>query len=144
MFQVKASFSGKAHGAICLMSENRLPIVRIAHWDGQKITVGATFDKFEEQTVVEGYNRIENEEKGGVGKPAEAATPVQQVEQPAANTATAEPEETKGIQAYIPMSLYERLVMRKLKTKEPLGSMFQQAMQLWIDVQEGKLTVQKV
>ena len=67
-----------------------------------------------EQNVVEGYNRIESEEKGGVG------------------------------QAYIPMSLYERLVMRKLKTKEPLGSMFQQAMQLWIDVQEGKLTVQKV
>ena len=96
-----------------------------------------------EQNVVEGYNRIENEEKGGVGKP-EAAAPVQQVEQPAANAAvTAEPEETKGIQAYIPMSLYERLVMRKLKTKEPLGSMFQQAMQLWIDVQEGKLTVQK-
>ena len=72
------------------------------------------------------------------------AAPVQQVEQPAANAAAAEPEETKGIQAYIPMSLYERLVMRKLKTKEPLGSMFQQAMQLWIDVQEGKLTVQKV
>ena len=97
-----------------------------------------------EQNVVEGYNRIENEEKGGVGKP-EPAAPVQQVEQPAANTAAAaEPEETKGIQAYIPMSLYERLVMRKLKTKEPLGSMFQQAMQLWIDVQEGKLTVQKV
>lgn len=97
-----------------------------------------------EQNVVEGYNRIESEEKSGVGKP-EPAAPVQQVEQPAANTAAAaEPEETKGIQAYIPMSLYERLVMRKLKTKEPLGSMFQQAMQLWIDVQEGKLTVQKV
>ena len=97
-----------------------------------------------EQNVVEGYNRIESEEKGGVGKP-EPAAPVQQVEQPAANTAAAaEPEETKGIQAYIPMSLYERLVMRKLKTKEPLGSMFQQAMQLWIDVPEGKLTVQKV
>ena len=83
-----------------------------------------------EQNVVEGYNRIESEEKGGVGKPTEAAAPVQQVEQPAANAAAvAEPEETKGIQ---------------LKTKEPLGSMFQQAMQLWIDVQEGKLTVQKV
>ena len=54
MFQVKASFSGKAHGAICLMSENRLPILRIAHWDGSKVTVGVTFDKFEEQTVVEG------------------------------------------------------------------------------------------
>lgn len=54
MFQVKASFSGKAHGAICLMTENRLPILRIAHWDGEKVTVGVTFDKFEEQTVVEG------------------------------------------------------------------------------------------
>ena len=54
MFQVKASFSGKAHGAICLMSENRLPIVRIAQWDGSKVTVGATFQAFEEQTVVEG------------------------------------------------------------------------------------------
>lgn len=54
MFQVKASFSGKAHGAICLMSEKRLPIVRIAEWDGKNVTVGATYDKFEEQTVVEG------------------------------------------------------------------------------------------
>lgn len=54
MFQVKASFSGKAYGAICLMSEKRLPIVRIAEWDGKNVTVGATYDKFEEQTVVEG------------------------------------------------------------------------------------------
>ena len=54
MFQVKAAFGGKANGAICLMSENRLPILRIAQWDGSKVTVGATYDKFEEQTVVEG------------------------------------------------------------------------------------------
>ena len=54
MFQVKASFTGKANGAICLMSENRLPIVRIAQWDGAKVTMGATFESFEEQTVVEG------------------------------------------------------------------------------------------
>ena len=54
MFQVKASFTGKAHGAICLMSENRLPILRIAEWDGKNVTMGVTFDKFEEQTTVEG------------------------------------------------------------------------------------------
>ncbi len=54
MFQVKASFTGKANGAICLLSEKRLPILRIAQWDGAKVTVGVTFDKFEEQTVVEG------------------------------------------------------------------------------------------
>lgn len=54
MFQVKASFSGKANGAICLLSENRLPILRIAQWDGAKVNMGVTFDKFEELTVVEG------------------------------------------------------------------------------------------
>lgn len=54
MFQVKASFSGKANGAICLVSENHTPIVRIAQWDGEKVTVGATFKEFEEQTVIEG------------------------------------------------------------------------------------------
>jgi hypothetical protein len=79
-----------------------------------------------EQMVVEGYQAIESEEQGGRTNPN--AQPPQQ-------------EDTKGIQAYIPMSLYERLVMRKLKTKEPLGSMFVQALRLWADVQEGKLSV---
>ena len=54
MFQVKASFTGKAHGAICLVSEKHLPIVRLAEWDGKNVVVGATYDKFEEQTTVEG------------------------------------------------------------------------------------------
>lgn len=54
MFQVKASFTGKAHGAICLISEKHLPIVRLAEWDGKNVVVGATYDKFEEQTTVEG------------------------------------------------------------------------------------------
>jgi len=75
-----------------------------------------------EQKMEDGYQRIESEEQKK-----------QQQE-----------EETKGIQAYIPMSLYERLVMRKLKTKEPLGSMFVQALRLWVDVQEGKSQVNKV
>jgi len=108
-----------------------------------------------EQTVVEGYQRIEeSEEQGerqrvgdgtsGMGvNPEKVETPAVAPETPAAEVKTVDPEETKGIQAYIPMSLYERLVMRKLRTKEPLGSMFQQAMQMWIDVQEGKLKVIK-
>ncbi|MBP5714782.1 MAG: hypothetical protein J6X07_08815 [Prevotella sp.] len=90
-----------------------------------------------EQKLVEGYQRIESEEQSG-GE-AESA------KETAAAPQTAQPEEeTKGIQAYIPMSLYERLVMRKLKTKEPLGSMFLQAIRLWIDVQEGKMKVEKL
>ena len=94
-----------------------------------------------EQTVVEGYQRIEDEEQGGGEKSAVAEVQAASVEPEPATTKPT--EETKGIQAYIPMSLYERLVMRKLKTKEPLGSMFQQAMQMWIDVQEGKLKIVK-
>ena len=93
-----------------------------------------------EQTVVEGYQRIEDEELGAE-KSAVAEVQAASVEPEPATTKPT--EETKGIQAYIPMSLYERLVMRKLKTKEPLGSMFQQAMQMWIDVQEGKLKIVK-
>lgn len=90
-----------------------------------------------EQKLVEGYQRIESEEQSG-GE-AETARETSTAAQP-----TAQPEEeTKGIQAYIPMSLYERLVMRKLKTKEPLGSMFLQAIRLWIDVQEGKIEIKK-
>lgn len=76
-----------------------------------------------EQKIEAGYESIEQKEQGRGDQP----TPT-----------TVEPEETKGIQTYIPMSLYSRLVMLKLKTKEPLGSMFQQAIALWLDVQEGK------
>ena len=36
------------------MTENRLPIVRMAQWDGKQLAVGVTYDKFEEVTVVEG------------------------------------------------------------------------------------------
>jgi len=79
-----------------------------------------------EQKLENGYQRIESEELSG----GEDHAPQKHQE-----------EDTKGIQAYIPMSLYERLVMRKLKSKEPLGSMFIQALRLWVDVQEGKKNV---
>ena len=79
-----------------------------------------------EHKLENGYQRIESE-KPSVG---EGYVPQKQQD-----------EDTKGIQAYIPMSLYERLVMRKLKTKESLGSMFIQALRLWVDVQEGKKSI---
>ena len=89
-----------------------------------------------EQNLVNGFQRIENEKKGRGDASLE---PLKSITAPAAQ----QEEETKGIQAYIPMSLYERLVMRKLKTKEPLGSMFLQAIRLWIDVQEGTIKIVK-
>lgn len=93
-----------------------------------------------EQTVVNGYQRIENEEKDGGTKPVSTAA----TGTTGSETSLSVPEEeTKGIQAYIPMSLYERLMMRKIRTKETLGTMFIQALKLWIDVQEGKVTLQQ-
>lgn len=99
-----------------------------------------------EQTVVTGYQRIEKEEQGGEAKSVRTASNdnLTATRTVASETRIAVPEEeTKGIQAYIPMSLYERLMMRKLRTKETLGAMFVQAIKLWIDVQEGKATVQQ-
>ena len=79
-----------------------------------------------ETQILDGFENMNND---GVGEqPAQPAnTPVEN---------TNEPEEVKGIQAYIPMSLYERLLMRKLRNKETLGSMFVQAIRFWLDATE--------
>ena len=54
-----------------------------------------------EQTVVEGYQRIEDEEQGVGEKPTVAA--VQHATVEPVPTATQPTEENKAIQAYIPM-----------------------------------------
>ena len=47
-------------------------------------------------------------------------------------------EQTKGIQAMVPISLYKRLALRKLNTNETLGFMVQQALVYWLDATEKK------
>ena len=78
--------------------------------------------------------------EGTAGTPAPAgnaaATPT------AAATAPAEP--TKGAQTYIPMSQYRRLNDIKLTRRENIADLAAQAINLWLDVQEGKLVVTKV
>jgi hypothetical protein len=53
-------------------------------------------------------------------------------------------EPTKGVQANMPISLYNRMKQLKFTTDQTFQSMFQEAMDLWLDVQEGKMKVQKV
>lgn len=53
-------------------------------------------------------------------------------------------EPTKGVQANMPLSLYNRMKQLKFNTDQTFQSMFQEAMDLWLDVQEGKMKVQKV
>lgn len=53
-------------------------------------------------------------------------------------------EPTKGVQTYIPMSMYRRLNDIKLTRRENIAALVAQAIALWLDVQEGKAQVNKV
>ena len=53
-------------------------------------------------------------------------------------------EQTKGVQTYIPMSMYRRLNDIKLTRRENIAALVAQAIELWLDVQEGKQKVEKV
>lgn len=52
-----------------------------------------------------------------------------------------EQEPTKGVQTYIPMSMYRRLNDIKLSRRENIAALAAQAIELWLDVQEGKKKV---
>ena len=53
-------------------------------------------------------------------------------------------EPTKGVQANMPISIYNRMKKLKFETDESFQSMFQRAMDLFLDVEEGKMKVSKV
>ena len=55
-----------------------------------------------------------------------------------------EKEPTKGVQTYIPMSMYRRLNDIKLTRRENIAALVAQAIALWLDVQEGKQKVEKL
>ena len=48
------------------------------------------------------------------------------------------------MQTYIPMSMYRRLNDIKLTRRENIAALVAQAIELWLDVQEGKRKVEKV
>ena len=73
--------------------------------------------------------------------PAAPAEPAGKTTGDAAATVAAEP--TKGVQTYIPMSQYRRLNDIKLTRRENIADLAAQAINLWLDVQEGKLVVTK-
>lgn len=50
-------------------------------------------------------------------------------------------EPTKGVQTYIPMSMYRRLNDIKLTRGENIAALVSQAIALWLDVQEGKKVI---
>ena len=53
-------------------------------------------------------------------------------------------EPTKGVQTYIPMSTYRRLNDIKLTRRENIASLVAQAIDLWLDVQEGRVATSRL
>ena len=91
-----------------------------------------TLVKDTEQRISDGFHEIANEQQVGENQ----TSPVSH--QPS------EQEPTKGVQTYIPMSMYRRLNDIKLTRRENIAALVAQAIELWLDVQEGKAKVNKV
>jgi hypothetical protein len=82
-----------------------------------------------ENEVLEGIRKTNTEQQVGEHQPSDISP------QPS------DKEPTKGVQTYIPMSMYRRLNDIKLTRRENIAALVAQAIALWLDVQEGKTKV---
>lgn len=101
-----------------------------------------TLVKDTEQRISDGFQEIASGQ-GAASVPSGSAASVESVavsQQP-----SEQPKEpTKGVQTYIPMSMYRRLNDIKLTRRENIATLVAQAIALWLDVQEGKQKVEKL
>lgn len=110
-------------------------------WNLQELQ--ETLVKDTEQSIEQGFESIRN----GESLVNTAQPPAEQREQK-------ETEPTKGVQTYITMEDYSRLMAIKLKRdaaakqkQQPritIANLAEEAIGLWLDVQEGKAKVNKV
>ena len=89
-----------------------------------------TLVKDTEHNIAQGFKKLSEEQQAvpSVAKPSQPT----------------EAEPTKGVQTYIPMSMYRRLNDIKLTRRQNIADLVSQAIELWLDVQEGHLKVEKV
>lgn len=88
-----------------------------------------------EQTIVNGYQAIEEKEKGR-GAVQQGAPRQEPAHQAAPSPQMPEAERTKGVQAYIPMSMYRRLNDLKYTRGVTIGNLLVQAISEWLDMQK--------
>ena len=99
-----------------------------------------------EQRISDGFHEIASGQSGEKHKPS-ALSPQPSAISPQPSAISPQPsdqEPTKGVQTYIPMSMYRRLNDIKLTRRENIAALVAQAIALWLDVQEGKRKVEKV
>ena len=98
-----------------------------------------TLVKDTEQRISDGFQEIANEQQVGEHQPSDISPQTSDI-----SPQPSEQEPTKGVQTYIPMSMYRRLNDIKLTRRENIAALVAQAIELWLDVQEGKQKVEKV
>ena len=86
-----------------------------------------------EQEIMTGFDQMNG---AGTARPSVAQQSSVIVEKP---MEVAEP--TQDINIPIPMSQHTRLLMIKARTRQNIKSMVVQAIGMWLDAQEGKLSV---
>ena len=105
------------------------------HWSADAMKGTLISDM--EREVIEGISKAATEEQG-------EQQPVQSVAVPQQPSRQQPKEPTKGVQTYIPMSMYRRLNDIKLTRRENIAALVAQAIELWLDVQEGKRKVENI
>ena len=98
-----------------------------------------TLVKDTEQRISDGFQEIAEEQGGEKHQPSDISPQTS-----ALSPQSSEQEPTKGVQTYIPMSMYRRLNDIKLTRRENIAALVAQAIALWLDVQEGKQKVEKL
>lgn len=108
-----------------------------------------TLVKDTEQRISDGFQEIANEQQVGEHQPSDISHQTSPV-----SPQPSEQEPTKGVQTYITMEDYSRLMAIKLKrdadAKQKLqpritiAKLAEEAIELWLDVQEGKRKVEKL
>lgn len=77
-----------------------------------------------------------------VPEPTTTPQPPQSTPRTQKNAPTAQPlpqnEPTKGVQAWLPMSLYQRVMMQKMVQGKSLKVIMEEALRMWVSVQENK------
>ena len=93
------------------------------NWDFNQMQESLVKDT--EKRIEQGFHEIANEQGGEKHHPSSI------IHQPS------EQEPTKGVQTYIPMSMYRRLNDIKLTRGENIAALVSQAIAYWLDAQEG-------
>ena len=105
-----------------------------------------TLVKDTEQRISDGFQEIASGQGGENHQPSDIRHHTSAIEHQTSSVSPqpSEQEPTKGVQTYIPMSMYRRLNDIKLTRRENIAALVAQAIELWLDVQEGKQKVEKV